>query len=439
VADAPTTQIDAAQVFQNDQTAVSAITGLYAQITYTSTSFLNGGVSVYTALSSDEIKRTSSLAAQDQFTNNSLVSTNTLVGTQWTNAYSYIYQANAIIEGVAHSTSLLPSTVKTLTGEAKFIRAFCYFNMVNLFDAVPLVVSTNYNVSDTMSRTATSLVYQQIINDLTDAEASLSESYQTTMSYPSDRIRPNKWAAAALLSKVYLYQRNYSSAESEATKVINSGMYTLEADLNNVFLSTSNEAIWQLQPVRTSTPTTEGSLFIPTSSTVRPSYILTTQLLAAFENNDSRLTNWIKKQTVSGTDYYYPYKYKIRTATPPYTEYYMVFRLAEIYLIRAEARAQIGTDLSGATDDLNIIRNRATLANTTATGQSDLLDAILHERQVELLTEWGNRWYDLKRTNIIDSVLSAEKGSNWQSTDALYPIPFSQLQTNPYLTQNNGY
>ena len=118
----------------------------------------------------------------------------------------------------------------------------------------------------------------------------------------------------------------------------------------------------------------------------------------------------------------------------------MVLRFAELYLIRAEARAQQNklTGANSAASDINVIRTRAGLSNTTATTQAALLLAVEKERQVELFTEWGHRWFDLRRTGRIDAVLSAVKPT-WKPTAALFPIPYLEIQRNPLLTQNNGY
>lgn len=119
-------------------------------------------------------------------------------------------------------------------------------------------------------------------------------------------------------------------------------------------------------------------------------------------------------------------------------EYSIIFRLSEQYLIRAEARAHLD-NISGAQLDLNTIRNRAGLPNTLATSMSDLLNAIIQERQVELFAEQGHRWFDLKRTGNAGTVLSAIK-PNWQATDVLLPIPETELEINPnLLPQNSGY
>lgn len=108
-----------------------------------------------------------------------------------------------------------------------------------------------------------------------------------------------------------------------------------------------------------------------------------------------------------------------------------------MYLIRAEARAQ-QNNISGAQSDLNAIRTRAGLPNTTATTQAQLLSALEHERWVELFTEWSDRWFNLRRLNKSTAVLSLIKPA-WQPHQQLYPIASSFMTSNPNLTQNPGY
>jgi hypothetical protein len=172
---------------------------------------------------------------------------------------------------------------------------------------------------------------------------------------------------------------------------------------------------------------------------------LSNQLLNAFEPNDKRKTNWINNVTVgsvpTSATYYFAYKYKSATLNAPVTEYTMVLRLGEQYLIRAEAKAH-QNNIGGSQGDLNVIRKRAGLSNTTANEKNALLAAILHERQTELFTEWGHRWLDLKRTNNIDAVMNTvapTKGTTWNSNWALYPIPLYDIIQNPNLVQNSGY
>jgi hypothetical protein len=125
-----------------------------------------------------------------------------------------------------------------------------------------------------------------------------------------------------------------------------------------------------------------------------------------------------------------------------------VFRLAEQYLIRAEAKAQLGniTGVNSAASDLDTIRSRAGLSVTTATTREEMLKAIEKERVCEFFTEWGHRWLDLKRSESFitagntraDDLLKVLK-VNWQSTDMLYPIPQEEMRQNPASTQNPGY
>jgi starch-binding outer membrane protein, SusD/RagB family len=256
------------------------------------------------------------------------------------------------------------------------------------------------------------------------------------------KVRPNAYTATALLAKVYLYQKQWALAEAQASQIINSGLYTLNSNLNDVFLANSTEAIWQLLPVIQGYETPEGASFVPSVSGIIPTYVISNYLLNSFESGDLRESNWLDSTAANGQTYYYPYKYKLGYDgnTAP-LEDYMVFRLGEQYLIRAEARAE-QNEQGTAIADLNVIRNRAGLANTTAGDQASLLTAIQHERQVELFCEWGNRWYDLKRTGDADTVMPAictAKGGSWNNDWLLYPVPYTELQLNPFLVQNPGY
>lgn len=229
--------------------------------------------------------------------------------------------------------------------------------------------------------------------------------------------------------------KDWKDAETESDSIINrSDLYTLSVDLNQVFLANGNEAIWQLEPVQPGLNTIEGNTFILTS--FPNSVALTDSVLSAFEPNDNRRTSWVDSIIVSGQTYYFPFKYKIQAGSPV-TEYSMVFRLAELYLDRAEARAA-QNNLSGAASDLNMIRNRAGLGNSPAADQNALLSAIQQERRVELFTENGMRWLDLKRTDQATAILGSSK-TGWKPTDTLYPIPLKDIQSDGNLTQNPGY
>jgi hypothetical protein len=453
--DAPITNLVSASVYSSNTSASAAVTGIYAQMensgnfigTASSATMSFGAVA---GLSADELAlypNPSDMRLSQAYSNSLTSNPNPLPF--WATLYNFIYLSNSAILGLTNSTSITPALKSQLLGEAEFIRAFCHFYLVNSYGDIPLVTSTNFQQNAVLSRTPSAQVYQQIITDLKDAQNLLSDNFlDPTGAVTLDRVRPNNGAATALLARAYLYIGSYDSAETQATAVINnSATYQLNS-LDSVFLANSTEAIWQLQSIIPGYNTSDGYMYIlqggpnPYSNPV----YLSTELLAAFEPADQRAIDWIGADSSTGVTYYYPYKYKVEGggAPIPVTENLMVLRLGEQYLIRAEARAQEG-NLVGAAADLNVIRNRAGLSNTSASTQTDLILAISHERQVELFTEWGHRWLDLKRTNTANSVLGAPgnvclyKGGNWNANWELYPLPLTELQADGNLTQNPGY
>jgi starch-binding outer membrane protein, SusD/RagB family len=455
--EAPFTSTNAGNVYTDDATAISVFTGLYTLLSNGSSFTGNGGISMLCGLSADELTLYNQVSDvkliafhQNKLTGNATSSTGSEF---WAPLYNHIFTCNSAVEGLSASTSLSASVKQQLLGEAKFMRAFFYFYLVNLYGDVPLVLTTDYKINALLARAPKADVYQQIIADLNDAKNLLSESYMdgTLQSYPditsSERVRPTKWAAIALLSRTYLYNGDYTNAEAEATTLItNTGYFSLES-LSNVFLKNSVEAIWQLQPVKNGRNTEEAQVFIltstgPTNSTSRPVY-LNSQLLNAFETDDQRKVGWVDSVVAEGSGIKYFYASKYKNITSSVTEYLMLLRLGEQFLIRAEARAKLG-NIDGAQSDINAIRTRAGLANTTATDQASLLAAVLHEKQVELFTEFGNRWFDLKRTQTVDTVMGVvtpikANGESWQSYQQLYPLPFTDIQKDPHLVQNFGY
>ncbi|OQP54369.1 hypothetical protein A4H97_22910 [Niastella yeongjuensis] len=454
-------------VYQNDASAISVLTGLFNSmnaVEITNPVQGSGSITLFTGLSSDELALyggVTNRVYQEYFHNALQVTVVPGSGfNHWAPLYKCIFKCNAAIEGIASSNGLTPVVKQQLLGEAKFMRAFFYFYLVNLFGDVPLVLTSDPRINALSSRMSKGQVYEQIITDLRDAVELLSADYLTAslLSATTERVRPTRWAAEALLARVYLYIGEYPKAEEHATKLIgNTSLFGLSA-LNKVFLKNSREAIWQLQPTAPNFNTVEArTLIIPytgPNSVDNPVYI-SDNLIGAFELGDQRgvYGNWVDtiSYKISTSDFdtvVFPYKYKINsspgaTTSSDMTEYFMVLRLGEQYLIRAEARAEQG-NIAGAQEDLNDIRSRAGLANTTASDKTALLSAILHERQVELFCEWGHRWFDLKRTANVDAVMSIvtpekAKGAPWQSYQKLYPLPLSDLQQAPNLIQNIGY
>lgn len=420
------------QAFADSSTAAGVINGLYANIasgnqTAVIANSVGWGISTYGAMSADDgyyLTKTEF----DVFKNNQLAAGNS-ANVLWSGLYGRIARANYAIEGL--SKSALSGTVKNqFIAESKFMRAWLYFYLVNYFGDVPLVLTADALETSKYPRTSTAEVYQQIVKDLTEAEAALSVTYPS-----SQKARVNKYAASALLARVYFYLGKWSEAESKATTVINSNVYSIVTDMNSVFLNNSAETIWQISLQSTNTPQTIfGSEYLPAGTT--PSFVLYDTLANTFEANDLRKTYWAQSISYLSKKYYYPYKFKVRTTTTG-NEYPVMLRLAELYLIRAEAKANVN-NISEAQNDLNVIRKRAGLGNTSASTQAELLTALQHERWVELFSEFGDRWFNLKRLNIATDVLSKVKPA-WQSFQQLYPIPTASITANPNLKDNPGY
>lgn len=439
----PTTSLVTTSVFEKNSTATAALLSIYAQM-----QAYPASLNLQTGISSDELKNyTSNLTATNLYANALNANDAGNVGI-WSVGFNFIYQANAILEALPNSPNVTSAVKSQLTGESKFIRAFWNFYLMNLYGDIPIITGTDYKTNSSLSRYPTSQVYQQIISDLTDAQSLLNNNYvdATDTAITSERIRPSKWAATALLARVYLYTGDWKNAENAATLIINNTTLYKLTSLDSSFLKNNNEAIWQLQPNSNNKYTAEGSAFIITSNPLTSNSFVSVsnQLLNAFENGDNRRVKWIGSYTTTtpAATYYFPYKYKAGIpSTTPLTESSMVFRLAEQYLIRAEARAQ-QSNIPDAATDLNKVRNRAGLKDTTASTKVDLLTLIAHERQVELFTE-GFRWFDLKRTNTIDQVMNVvtpQKGGNWKSYQQLYPIPVTDIQNSAgIITQNSGY
>lgn len=442
--DPPLNEVPSAVIFKSDKTAKGALVGLYTYLQSTQVQTIN--LTAYSSLQGDDmLYLTAGNATYEEFANNTSVALSSGASGLFTEWYATIYRANAIILGLQQYTGTSAAVNKQLTAEAKFIRAYCYFNLVNTFGDVPLVLQTDVNVTAFQPRTPTSQIYAQMVQDLTDAKANLLADYSSTS---SNRNGANKFAAAALLARVYLFMGNYALAESNASEVIASPLYTMipKATMATaLFVKNSSESILQMPNYLSDVTqyTAEGSSFIPATYTVASIFWrISPNLVNTFAATDLRRLNWMR-DVVSGTETYAtPFKFKYRNNTlavaAGITEVPMVLRLAEQYLIRAEARARIGSNLSGALADMNVTRLRANLTESTTLDQATLITEIAAEKRKEFFCEQAYRWYDLKRTGQADAVLSALKPS-YTPKSKLLPIPQTAIDANPNLTQNPGY
>jgi len=448
-ADPPANRLIAQSVFNNDVTAMSVMTGVYQDMTFNLSQFASGerSLSVLCGLSADELTNfITTTAVRNEFYTNSINPNNTYNQSGlWLKLYNVIFTTNAVYEGVTQSTTLTPSLKTQLQGEAKFIRAFCYFYLTNLYGAVPLALTTDYVQNADLPRSNQNLIYDQIEADLIQAKTLLADDYITPkMVATTERVRPIKATASALLARVYLFRSKFADAERESSSVIENSRFSL-VNLSQAFLANNAESIWQAQSTRNNGTnpmnTIDGRFFIllaPPSNN-NPVHA-SSHLLSAFEPNDARKANWIG--IYNGLSF--PNKYKVATSTT-LTENLVVFRLAEQYLIRAEARNMQNkiTGPNSAASDLNVVRARAGLSGTASINQSEMAAAILKERQVELFCEWGHRWFDLKRLNLANTVMpsvTSAKGGVWSSTAQLFPIPQTEILKRPNIyTQNPGY
>lgn len=440
--EAPDNKLVQDVVFSSDATAKSAMIGIYNQLFLAA--FSNGersSVTLLAGLSADNFRNINTTnIVRMEFEQNELVPDNDSNLDIWSSAYNTIYMTNALLKGLNNSEAITPELEMQLEGEARFVRAFTYFYLVNLYSDVPLILSTIYHENQLAARNPSADVYIQILEDLQIAMDLLPIDYIN-----EERTRVNKFAAMALLARVYLYMEDWEQAETLSSQVINeTSKYELLSEVNDVFLANSKEAIWQISPIGGGgliTNTNEGSIFI-----IDPifSFFAAIQLeeefVEVFDETDRRFINWIGYN--EGIEAYFAFKYKIWSSNEfPIEEYSMVLRLAEQYLIRAEARARKG-DLTGSIEDLDAIRERAGIAlvskSNPGIGQQELLEKIFEERRKELFAEWGHRWLDLKRTGRAEEVLGANNPL-WETTDLWYPIPAEERRKNPNLSQNSGY
>ena len=404
-----------------DQTAITDLEGAQAALDALYNVF--GGGVIPPALSDD----TNGNPGDDPFTLHAVQPEE--VGSFWNSSGQTIHRANNIIQKVPGISTLTDSQKGQFISEAKFIRAYTYLNAIYIWGDFPWIEETDYRIVQNLPRTPVEEIFTNLTSDLIEVKQQLPESYNES---GETRIRVTKGAATALLARTYLYQEDWTQAEAEATEVINNSLYEL-TDYQNTFIKNSPESILELwsDPFVNSGG---GVTFFPPSLGGQYALIPTEKIINAFEPGDLR-KNVALNTDDQGLPYIFKYRDIDRTGDFQETK---VLRLAEMYLIRAEARAK-QQNLSGATDDINTIRNRAGLSPTTANDQPSLLAAIEQERFVELCFELPHRWTDLARTGRIDEVMEAFSPQTWDPTDKLLPIPQTEIDLNPNLTQNPGY
>lgn len=430
--DPPTSELIVDVVFSDPKTIEATVAGMYSNA-FISGNFWHYAPHFYGGIMADEIYPRTATAFDDLRYNTYNPGVDTY-GKFWLNGYKIIYHANSIVNGLQKSTVLTETLRNQYIAEAKVMRAYMYMLLVGYYGDVPLILQTDMHQTSLAARSPKAQVVSQMIGDLQE-----SESILNGISMPKSRI--NKLAATALLARVYLYEGNWDLAIQKATEMINSSA-KLEPSLDRVFLRSSTESIWTINSSNSSSilvnRTTYAQMLVP-SATGLPTYPLYSALYKSFESGDKRKEKWTGYR-ISGTDtlaFSYKYKQTVTSTDASVAEDAVILRLSEQYLIRAEANVQKG-NLVEAIADLNVLRQRAGLADLAETMTKDeLILQVEKERRSELFVE-GHRWFDISRTGRADAVFGAQKPT-WKSHAVLMPIPRADMESNPNLVQNPGY
>jgi len=410
--------------------AQTALRGVYRALSadgYYGSSFPSIGY-----LQGDNIQWTGSQSIVQQFIDHKVKADNATVAAIWSAIYATINRANFIITKLPPlvDATLTDTDRNQFTGEAYFIRALSYFDLARTWGGVQVVLTPTLSSSDKtgIKRSTTAETYAQVLADLTKAESLL---VAPTAQNP---VRANKETAWALLARYYLYQKNWAQAENYASKVIaNTINYQLLKPYSNFFNPSSavatRESVFELSYSSTYTNGHRGQWQPPANGGTRQ--IAPNDAFVALVNNPliGGNRNVLVAKTSAGLWYGNLY-YRSPATDPAY-----IIRIAELYLIRAEARAQLEnlSAATGALADLNIIRDRAGLAASTAITKGEILLAIENENRIEFALE-PHRWFDLVRTGRAAAVLGLT-----DLTKYVLPVPATELLADNSLEQNAGY
>jgi len=402
-------------------TARAAIIGTYDRMqSYYASSYPTLGT-----ITTDNVIFNGTLSEYLQLDQHAIPTDNVITVSAYQGIYRTINSANSVIAYVPAISDPTLSTVEKnkILGEAYFIRALAYFDLGRGWGGVQLQLkpTTDLTVLKGIKRSTLDQTYDQVLADLVQAEQLLPEDAAT-------RNRAQKSAARALRARLHLYRKQWADAEIYATQVIANTKYSLVKPYKSFFTAPfqTAESVLELA-YSVNDRNSYWNLWYPSSSggqfTLKPSDGLVLKL-----NNPT--VGGARNTLIagSGTNVYGVLYNTTATSTDPS---YLI-RIAELYLIRAEARAQQNY-LTGAAADLNVVRARADVGATTANTQAGLLQAIEEENGIEFAFE-AHRWFDLIRTERAGAVLGISNKNFW-----LFPIPFSDVQSDPDVTQNPGY
>jgi hypothetical protein len=419
----PTAAISVEEALKDKNGIQNALTGSYSALQ--SIGSYGRNQIIVQDLAADNLVWTGTTMEYSEISNNEIPYDNAIIDGIWTANFDGINRVNNIISAVQGIDDLTDKERNQFEGEALFLRALFNFNLAWYFGGIPIKLSPTNDLSNlNQSRNSMGEVMNQIISDLEAALPKIS----------GDGVvgRADKYSVEALLARVYLAQFHLTNDPQFATKaidkassIINNPVFSLApvySDLFNLEAPNSTEPIFEV-------------VFDAQNSNRLAQYFMTVKLtgryevtpgdnyIQSFENDDVRLD-----ASVAYDEENKPYVIKY-TDLISGTDRVIVLRLAEMYLIRAEALAYTNGSFNDIKADLDLIRSRAGLAGTTANDYDSLKLAIENERRHELAFE-GQRWYDLVRTKRAVDVIGIEE------CQILFPIPKSEMLTNKLMNQN---
>ncbi|GAB3705880.1 RagB/SusD family nutrient uptake outer membrane protein [Spirosoma flavus] len=375
-----------------------------------------------------------------EFGTKRITATNGIVDALWVSIFRTVYIANFILERLPAITNISDATRKTVTAEARFMRGWANFIGAYTYGDLPKVTTTDPVLNRTVPRVAKATILASVLEDYQAALTDLPNVTSASTNATNNATYLNKVNCRAAMARYYLYLKNWAQAEDLSTQVINTNVYKFEPDYANVitkdFIAESIlEVGYNLSDDPGTSATSLNNLLVGRREIIPSNQYVS--LMISAEAGTRRETITFDAQQQRGNDNGWTVR-KYGTASEDNNNI-VLMRLAEMYLIRAEARAQqnklAGTN--GAIADLNALRARAKAPGVSVTAQADVILAVERERIYELSFE-GHRWYDLVRTGRAQAVMSAFS-PNWNNRFELWPIPQQEIQQNSALTQNPGY
>lgn len=429
--DVPENQIPTESVFETVQTANAALAELYAGL-WNSSPLAGNQTGRLLGSYTDDLTYygTNSTTGLYDIFQNQQIDSNAAISTYWTSAYRLVYVSNAILEGTEKSSTIPATEKQRIKGEALLVRSILFFYLQQIFGDIPYPISTDYQINQSLPKIQSSEVLNRLENDLNTSISLLADTYRST-----ERVIPNRKVAELMLAKIYMIQSRWNNAETLLRTITQSSLYQPENDLSKVFTKNGSHILWQLKPKNNGDATQEVTAYYFTGA-APSNYALSQNLVNIFTSGDQRKNQWMATVTVGQNTWYRPAKYKALTNNT--SEYSIIFRLEEVYLLLAETLAEQDKSAE-ALPYLNATRQRATLpALLMPISKQTLLNEIILEDRKEFFTEMGHRFFDLKRMNRLNDLLPIK--ANWKSYNILWPLPQKELLLNPNLNpQNTGY